>query len=68
MNQWIDLDKLDGITIFPAFFTTTDFTKENLQVGINSENSKRLDYVFPCKLSGNVEVISGDIYFGFYLG
>ena len=45
-----------------------DFTKENLQVGINSENPKRLDYVFPCKLSGNVEVISGDIYFGFYLG
>ena len=26
--QWIDLDHLDGITIFPNFFTTMDFTKE----------------------------------------
>lgn len=51
-----------------AIISDADFTKENLQVGINSENPKRLDYVFPCKLSGNVEVISGDIYFGFYLG
>ena len=26
--QWIDLDHLEDITIFPNFFTTTDFTKE----------------------------------------
>lgn len=51
-----------------AIISDEDFTKENLSVGINSENPKRIDYVFPCKLSGNVEVISGDIYFGFYLG
>ena len=51
-----------------AIISDEDFTKENLTVKINSENSKRVDYVFPCKLSGNVEVISGDIYFGFYLG
>ena len=50
-----------------AIISDEDFTKENLSVGINGENPKRVDYVFPCKLSGNVEVISGDIYFGFYL-
>lgn len=51
-----------------AIISDEDFTKENLLVGINSENPKRVDYVFPCKLSGNVEVVSGDIYFGFYVG
>lgn len=51
-----------------AIISDEDFTKENLSVDINSENPKRIDYVFPCKLSGNVEVVSGDIYFGFYLG
>lgn len=51
-----------------AIISDEDFTKDNLTVGINTENPKRIDYVFPCKLSGNVEVISGDIYFGFYLG
>ena len=51
-----------------AIISDEDFTKENLVVGINSENPKRIDYVFPAKLSGNVEGISGDIYFGFYLG
>lgn len=50
-----------------AIASDAEFTKKNLQVKINSENPKRLDYVFPCKLSGNVEVVSGDIYFGFYL-
>jgi phage tail sheath gpL-like len=43
------------------------FTKENLVVKIDSTNPKRLNYQYPVKLSGNVEVISGDLYFGFYL-
>jgi phage tail sheath gpL-like len=43
------------------------FTKENLTVKIDSFNPKRLNVVYPCKLSGNVEVTSADIYFGFYL-
>lgn len=51
-----------------AIISDEDFTKDNLEVTISSENPKRVDYVFPCKLSGNVEVVSGDIYFGFYLG
>ena len=36
--QWIDLDKLEGITIFPRFFTTTDFTKESGVVHFISRN------------------------------
>ena len=36
--QWIDLDKLEGITIFPRFFTTTDFTKEPGVVHFVSRN------------------------------
>jgi phage tail sheath gpL-like len=43
------------------------FTKENLTVKIDSSNPKRLNVAYPCKLSGNVEVTSADIYFGFYL-
>jgi phage tail sheath gpL-like len=43
------------------------FTKENLVVKIDSFNPKRLNVQYPCKLSGNVEVTSTDIYFGFYL-
>lgn len=36
--QWIDLDNLEGITIFPNFFTTTDFTKETGVVHFVSKN------------------------------
>lgn len=43
------------------------FTKEKLVVKIDSTNPKRLNTQYPCKLSGNVEVTSNDIYFGFYL-
>jgi phage tail sheath gpL-like len=46
----------------------SDFTKANLVVKISNVNPKRLDTQFPCKLSGNVEVTSSDIYFGFLLG
>jgi hypothetical protein len=36
-------------------------------VKIDSTNPKRLNVRYPVKLSGNVEVTSTDIYFGFYL-
>lgn len=45
-----------------------DFTKENSTASINDQNPKRLDSVFPVKLSGNVEVNSNDIKFGFFFG
>lgn len=51
-----------------ALISDVDFTIENLEVNIDSENSKRINYIFPVKVSGNVEVISGDVYFGQYLG
>jgi phage tail sheath gpL-like len=51
-----------------AILAESDFTKENMTAVINSTNPKRLDWTYPVKLSGNVEIISGDIYFGFYFG
>jgi phage tail sheath gpL-like len=51
-----------------AIIQEPEFTKKNMTVKINGENPKRLDVVFPVKLSGNVEVSSTDVYFGFYLG
>jgi phage tail sheath gpL-like len=51
-----------------AIIQEPEFTKENLTVQISSQNPKRLDVKYPVKLSGNVEVTSTDIYFGFYLG
>jgi phage tail sheath gpL-like len=51
-----------------AIIQEPEFTKENMTVKTSSQNPKRLDTTFPCKLSGNVEVTGNDIYFGFYLG
>lgn len=51
-----------------AIIQDTEFTKDGLKADIDSENPKRLNVTFPVKLSGNAEVISGDIYYGFYLG
>jgi len=51
-----------------AIIADPDFTKKTMTVSIDSENPKRLNVTFPVKLSGNVEVSSTDIYFGFYLG
>ena len=50
-----------------AIIQEQTFTKENLVVKIDSVNPKRLNTQYPVKLSGNVEVTSNDIYFGFYL-
>lgn len=49
-----------------ALISDVDFTLDNITVSIDSENSKRVNYVFPVKVSGNVEVVSGDVYFGRY--
>ena len=51
-----------------AIIQDIDTTKDGLEVSIDSENPKRLNVTFPVKLSGNVEVTSTDIYFGFYVG
>jgi phage tail sheath gpL-like len=51
-----------------AIIQEPEFTKKTMSVAIDSENPKRVNVVFPMKLSGNIEVSSTDIYFGFYLG
>lgn len=51
-----------------AIIQDVEFTKEGIAVAIDSENPKRLNVAFPVKLSGNVEVTSTVVYFGFYLG
>ena len=48
-----------------AIIVTSDFTKKTMSVKIDSENSKRVNVIFPVKLSGNIEISSTDIYFGF---
>jgi phage tail sheath gpL-like len=51
-----------------AIIQEPEFTKKNLSVAIDGQNPKRVNVVFPVKLSGNVEISSTDVYFGFYLG
>jgi len=51
-----------------ALISEPEFTKKNIKVWIDTENPKRVNVIFPVKLSGNVEISSTDIYFGFYLG
>jgi phage tail sheath gpL-like len=51
-----------------ALIADAAFTKKNLVVELDSENPKRVNTRFPVKLSGNLEVSSNEIYFGFFLG
>lgn len=51
-----------------AIIQEPEFSKKNIKVTIDGNNPKRLNVVFPVKLSGNVEISDTDIYFGFYLG
>jgi len=51
-----------------AIIADNEFTKENVIAAIDSMNPKRLNWTYPVKLSGNVEIVSGDINFGFYFG
>lgn len=60
-NLAVDLGKA-------ALISDVKFTIENLEVELDTENSKRINYRYPVKVSGNVEVISGEVLFGQYLG
>ena len=51
-----------------ALISDPEYTKKNIKVWIDDENPKRVNVVFPVKLSGNVEISSTDVYFGFNLG
>lgn len=62
------LANLAGSLGMNAIISDVEFTQENIEVKINGTNPKRIDYKFPCKVSGNVEIVSGDLYFGQYVG
>ena len=49
-----------------AIISDPDYTKERIQAAINPQNPKRLDIMVPVKLSGNANIISIDLNFGFY--
>jgi phage tail sheath gpL-like len=51
-----------------ALISDVPYTKANLQSEIDSQNPNRLNTVFPVKLSGNVNINSIDINFGFFFG
>lgn len=51
-----------------AIISDPKYTRENTRAEINSNNPKRLDMVFPVKLSGNTNILSVDLQFGFYFG
>lgn len=51
-----------------AIISDVPYTQDNIQAEISSQNPKRLDIVFPTKLSGNTNIISIDNNFGFFFG
>lgn len=51
-----------------AIISDPSTTKANMTAQINPTNPKRLDNVVPIQLSGNNNIISTDLKFGFYFG
>jgi len=57
----------DGLAL-GAIISDPAFTKANTVAAINESNPKRLDLATTVKLSGNANIISVDINFGFFFG
>ncbi len=51
-----------------AIISDTGFTKKNTFAQISTQNPKRLDVTTTVKLSGNTNILSVDLNFGFYFG
>jgi phage tail sheath gpL-like len=51
-----------------AILSDPETAKKNTVVSINDQNPKRLDIVMSVQLSGNANIISIDLNFGFYFG
>lgn len=51
-----------------ALISDPETAKKSIQAEIDSENPKRLNMVIPLQLSGNTNIISIDLPFGFYFG
>ena len=49
-----------------AIISDPEYSKAHTQAVINAQNPKRLDIMVPVKLSGNSNIISIDLNFGFY--
>jgi phage tail sheath gpL-like len=58
---------LDSLAL-EAIISDPATAKKNTFASINSQNPKRLDLRTTVKLSGNTNIISVDLYFGFYFG
>lgn len=59
--------KLDGLGLW-AIISDVKTAKAGVQAGINSLNPKRLDVAVTVQLSGNTNIVSADLNFGFYFG
>lgn len=44
------------------------YTKDNITVIVNPSNAKRLDIVYPVRISGNAEIFDVSLKFAFYFG
>lgn len=51
-----------------AIISDPEFAKNSIQADISATNPKRLDVAFTVKLSGNTNIISIDLNFGFFFG
>lgn len=51
-----------------AIISDPEYTKKNTVAQISTQNPKRLDIRIPVKVSGNANIISVDLEFGFYFG
>lgn len=51
-----------------AIISDVDYAKNSIMVEIDAQNPNRLNIAFTVKLSGNIDIISIDLNFGFYFG
>ena len=58
---------LDSLAL-NALISDPEAAKEATQAAINDQNPKRLDLVTTVQLSGNTNILSVDLDFGFYFG
>ena len=62
------IDALFDRAALDAIISDPDFAKENSSAGIDGTNPKRLNVKMVFKLSGNANVVSIDLNFGFHYG
>lgn len=63
-----EMSRLTDNLSLAAIISDPSYTKASMVAEINSTNPKRLDICYPVRLSGNTNIVSIDLKFGFYLG